>query len=130
MRHAATVDVVGEVVDGVQACTHRLPVHPGQVDEVNVVDGQRIAVAVDEIDDGTANAPQRRQTQFHGPVANFHGFGATFYSQRIGLGGVPYPPPHATGGRPVLGGEVVGRAAWLVVDDEVDAPLSPKMNRF
>ena len=122
--HAAAVDVVGEVIDELQAVPHRMAVHAVDELEVDVVDRPALAMAVDQVQRRAADTLDRRQAQLHRAGRDLDRLGAQLQCAGIGQRRVLDPKRHAAGRWAMLGSEVRGRAARLVVDDEVDLALA------
>src|SRR5690606_9176208 len=50
MRNSPVVDVVSKMIDRVEACARRKALDAFLIDEVNVVDAELLAIAIDQID--------------------------------------------------------------------------------
>ena len=131
--HPARVNVVGEVIDGVEACARRIGINAGQVVEVDVVDRQIVAlagpiVAIDQIEDRPANAADRRDAQFH--RAGFIGdrLCALGDEVSVSLGRIAHAKRHAAGRWAMLAGKIPRGRARFVIGDEVDAALPPQVH--
>ena len=128
VRHAAAIDIVGEVIDPLQPGTNGVALHAVFIHEINVIDGKIIAVPVDEINDRPTDAAKARQAQFHRPGAAFHRLGAALQGFGIGFRRILHPPAHAAGRSAMFGGEIPGRAVLFVIGDQVDAALPPQLH--
>ena len=128
MRHPARVDIVRQMIDGVEPRAHRVPVHPRRIDEIDVVDAGGIAVPVDQIDERAADPAQRGDAQLHHPGACLHRLRPARDRFLVGGGRVLHAERHAAGGWPMFGREIGGVAARLVVGDQVDAALPPQLD--
>ncbi len=124
VRHAPAINVVGEVVDDLQAGTDRVAVHTFDELEVDVVDRAAFLETVDQVQRRTADALDRWQAQLHRAGFDFHRLGAQFQGAGIGLVGVTHAERHAAYRRAVFGGEVRGDALGFVVQDQVDVTLA------
>src|SRR5690606_7850764 len=128
MRDAAVVDVVGQVVDRVEAGARRVAFGAVLVDEVDVIDVQVLAVAVDEVDQRMADAADGRDVELHYSRANVDRLRAALDRERVSLGRVAHPEPHSASRGAMFGGEIGGRAPRLVIGNEVDAALAPELH--
>ena len=90
--------------------------------EVHVVDGT-LAVAVDEIDERTADADDGRDVELHGPDAAAMRLGAERNGALEGRGRVVHAERHGAHRRPVRLRELLAEGIRLGVDDEVDVAL-------
>ena len=117
---------MGEVVEGVEAATHRPSLHAFQPGKVDIVDTDAVLVAIDQVDGGAAYALDRRQPQLHGPGLHHHRLRSPLQGPLVGMPGIAHPERHATGGGAVLTGVVIGVAAGLVVGNEIDVALTPQ----
>ncbi len=133
MRHPTAVNIVSKVIDFLETRTDRIAVDPRQIFEVDVVDRQRVwiiqrRITVDKVDESTADALDRRDSQLHHAGLALDGLGPAFQRLGIGFGGVFHAEGHAAGGRAVLGCEKSSWASRFVVGDQVDLTLTPQMH--
>ncbi|SOY73835.1 protein of unknown function (plasmid) [Cupriavidus taiwanensis] len=124
VSHAATVDVVGQVVDQLEAVADRVAVDALDELEVDVIDRLAFLEAVDQVQRRAADALDRRQAQLHRAGRDLDGLRAQCQRARVGLVRILDAESHAAGARAVLGGKVGGVAVRLAVDDEVDVALA------
>ena len=85
MVHPTLVDVVGEVVDHLEATALGVAVDAVEVAEVDVVDGAAIVGAVDQVDDGAADALDGGQPELHRTGGNVDGLCAQFERAAVGV---------------------------------------------
>ena len=125
--HAPAMHVVGQMVDVGQTDAGTAIARTGagvlDGDEVDIVDGA-LAIAVDEIDQAAADAPDRRDIQLHRPDMAVERLGAELERAGVCPGTVRDPERYGRDRRPVHPGEGLGEAAGLGVDDEVDVALA------
>ena len=103
--HAPAADVVGQVVDVVQAGAARMRVAPAGPVEIDVVDRALRAVAVDEIDLQAADALDRRDGELHRSDLGLRRLRAHGDGALVGLPGVDDAEGHRRRRGPVLGGK-------------------------
>ena len=124
--HVAAVDVVGQVIDVVQAGAVGSCLPLAGPDEIDVVDRAAVTVAVDEVEQAAADALDRRNVEFHRTDAGFHRLGPEAHRTLEGVPGIGDAERHGAGAGAVLLGEAAGEAVRLGVDDEVDVALPVK----
>lgn len=124
--HVAALHVVGQVVNLVQPGIHlghaRLPV--GIEDEVHVIDGALVAVAVDEREGALADAVDGGDVELHGANLADERLGALADGVLLGLACIAHPKCHAADARPVQAGKLLGLGVGLGIDHEVDVSLA------
>ncbi len=126
--HAPAIDVMGQVVDNLEAGAHRVAVDAFEEHEVDVIDRTALTETVDQIQRRAADALDRRQVQFHRPGFNVNRLGAQLQRTVIGLLRVFDPERHAAHRRAVLGRKVRREAVGLVVEDQVDLALAEQVD--
>ena len=122
---------MGQVIDELETAANGFTIHAGQIVEINVVNrvaAFAIIIAIDEIDDRTANPANAGNVQLHRAGFNADGLSALIEQVLIGLAGIADPEPHATGARSMLAREIPGGGTWLIIGDEIDAALAPQLN--
>ena len=124
--HAAAVDVVRQVIDDREAAAGRVAVHTFDEVEVDVVDRRAVLVAVDQVDGRATDALDGGQAQLHRPGRDLDRLGALLECAVVGEMRIMHAKRHAARARAMLAREIPGLALRLVVDDEVDAALSPQ----
>lgn len=122
--HLATLDVVGQVVEQIEADIV-LGFGQGRARDLlpGVIDRARIAIAVDEIEQGPADAFQHLGVRAQQRARGVGRLGAALDGVRIGLLGVLDAERHAVGRRAVVGAEVGDLTGRLFIDDQVHAAL-------
>ena len=128
MVHTPAINIVRQVIDQLEAGAHGVPVGPGQIFEIDIVDRERVAIAIDQVDDRATNASDRRKPQFHRPGARLDRLRASGDRHVIGLFRIAHAKRHPARRRPVLGGEISGGRARFVVRDHVDLALAPQVD--
>ena len=121
--HAAPVDVVGEVVEVVEA--HALGVGLRHPVELGVV-GAGVAVAVHEVDERAADAPDGGDV--HHAARALVGLGAARDGMAEGVLGIRHAPAHGGRAGAVLGHEAHRVRARLGVDEVGDVALLPDLH--
>ena len=135
MIHPAAVNIVRQVIDQPEPRAHRIAVHAGQIVEINVIDRQLvvprlIGIAVDQIDDRTADAPDRGQPQLHWRRGRLDRLGPARQRLVIGSARIVDTKPHAASRRAMFGREIGGGRLRLVIGDQIDPALPPQINVF
>src|SRR5690606_17207488 len=74
MRYAPVVDVVSKMIDRVEARARRKALDAFLIDEVDVVDAEVLAVAIDQIDQRVSDAADRRDVELHHAGSDVHWF--------------------------------------------------------
>src|SRR5258708_4008322 len=133
LRHAAAVHVVGQVIDeGKTGAGRRWRIaapealEARQGPEVDVVDRVAVCVlgiAVDKVDEGVADAFDRRNVELAGAGRILHAPRAALDELVIGARGIAYPECHGAYARAMATREILGERAGLGVEDEVDVAL-------
>lgn len=122
--HVAALHVVGQVVNLIQPCIHlghaRLPVRIE--DEIHIIDGALVAVAVDKREGALADAVDGGDVELHGANLADERLGALGDGILLGLAGIAHPKRHAADTRPVQAGKLLGLGVRLGIDHEVDVP--------
>ena len=124
IRHATAIDVVGQVVDELQARPHRMTLHAFDEIEVDVIDRRALTKPVDQVQRRTANALDCRQTQLHRARGDFNRLRAQLQRTVVGFLRILDPKRHTAHRRAVLSREVGGDAVGLAVEDEIDLTLT------
>ncbi len=122
--HAPAIDVMGQVVDDLQACTGRVAIHAVDEVEVDVIDRATFFKTVDKVKRGTADALDRRKTQFHRARLDLDGLCAQLQGAGVSIVSVAHTKRHAANGRAMLSGEIRSYASGFIVQDQVDVALS------
>ena len=128
--HAPAVHVMGQVIDKAKAAALGPPVSAVEIDEVDVVNRGAFGIAVDQVQDGAANAANRRQLEFHGAAGDVDGLRALGQRPRVSGRGVMHAKGHTAGARAVLLGVVRGGRVLVVIDNEIDIALTPQVHVF
>jgi hypothetical protein len=126
--HPPAIDIVGQMIDDRHPGPRRMAIDSRQIGEIDVVDRQIVAIAVDKVDNRAADAPYRGQAQLHRPGLRFHRLGAARQHFGIGLVRILHPEPHAAGGGAVFGREIGGGRSGFVIGDEIDLALPPQID--
>mmetsp|Transcript_25774 Transcript_25774/g.65581 ORF Transcript_25774/g.65581 Transcript_25774/m.65581 type:complete len:288 (+) Transcript_25774:1802-2665(+) len=126
--HPATINIVRQVIDQLEAGANRILVHTRQVFKVDVIDIEIVAIAVDQVDDGIADAADAWNVQLARAGIHVHRLGALSQKVLVGLAGIAHAKAHAAGGWAMLTGEIPCRGFGLVIGDEVDTALAPQLD--
>src|SRR5690606_37876637 len=126
--HAATINVVGQVIDNFQAGADGITIYTVNEIEVDVVDRGRVAMPVDQVQGCAAYAFNSGQAQLHIPRRHVNGLRAQVKCSLVSLLRTTYPERHTAHRWTMLGGKIGGRALGFVVDDSVDLALPIKQH--
>ena len=118
----AAFDVVGQVIDAGQAAPPGIGRGQPEIDVVQ----RMLAEALDQVQAGAADAPDRRQVQFHRPGAVRNALGAELERAPVGIGGIADPEGKGAHRRAVQAGEVGAETGRFGIDDEMDITLLPQ----
>jgi len=116
------------VIDQLEARTDRILVHARQIFEIDVVDIEIVAIAINQVNDRIADAANARNVQLARAGIHVHRLGALSQQMLVGLAGIADAKAHATGGRAMLAREIPCGGFRLVIGDEVDAALAPQLD--
>ena len=122
MRHAAAIDVVGQVIQRVQpnaVILWRRAFDRAEIDVVNLT----FASVINEIQIRSANAFDGGNVQFHRPDTAMHRRRAALHGLGERSGGIIDVKGHGVGRRAMLVAEIRHLAIAVHVEDEVDAAL-------
>ena len=122
---APAIDVVGQVVDIVEAGALRPRIAPAEPVEIHVIDRALRAVAVDQIDLAARRCPRSPGcSSSFGADACLGRLGAERQARSKGPPRVHHPEGHRRRTRPVSSAKLAAKDAGLRVDDEVDVALT------
>ena len=125
MRHASAIDIVRQVIDNLEASAHRVAIHAGQIIKIDIVNRQRVTIAINEVNHRPANAANGGQAQLHWARTCLNGFRAAGNRFVISDPRIFHAKRHATGGRTMLRGKIGRRAFGFIIGNQVDFTLTP-----
>ncbi len=121
---APAIDVVGQVIDVIEADALWLRIGLAQPFEIDIVDRALRAIAVDEIDLQAADSLDGRDLELIGADLRLDGLGAHGERAVIGVFRIGHAEGHGRSRWAVLRCEALGEGARLRIDDEVDVALA------
>jgi hypothetical protein len=125
--HATAIHIVGEVIEIVQACWLGVRIAFTSPDEIHIPDRacvhRMVGVAVHEIQQRAADAPDGRNVQFHRPHLADEGFCPKTDCTLVGGLRIDHAEGHGAGAGAVLAGELLREAVAFGIDDVVHVAL-------
>jgi len=122
--HAATVNVVRQMIDLVETTALGMAVDSVKKLEVDIVDRVALGVTIDQVQGCSTDALDRGQAQLHRPGRNLDWLGAEFERARIAVVSILDAKRHTADGGAVFLYEVVCMTLRLIVQNEVNPALA------